>query len=146
MVAPNYQINNPAAPLLTLPAARYWLPLLAGDRRSFEPLNADQQTYWTTEYPSVAVLPMAALVKAVGKADLSAATVPALFMFSDSDQVVTAEATRAAAARWGGAVTLWQPTLTEGDDPSAHVIAGDIASPAQTDVVVDEIIAWAKEL
>lgn len=146
MVAPNYQINNPAAPLLTLPAARYWLPLLAGDRRSFEPLNADQQTYWTTEYPSVAVLPMAALVKAVGKADLSVATVPALFMFSDADQVVAAEATRAAAARWGGPVTLWQPTLTEGDDPSAHVIAGEIASPAQTDVVVDAIISWAKEL
>jgi len=143
MISPNYAVNNPAAALLTLPAARYWMPLVAGERRSFEPLNPDQQTYWSTEYPSVAVLPMAALVKAVDHADLSGAQVPALFMFSDADQVVKADATRAAAAEWGGPVTLWQPTLTDADDPFAHVIAGDIVSPAQTETVASEIIEWA---
>lgn len=146
MISPNYAINNPAAPLLTLPAARYWMPAVAGQRRSFEPLNAAQETYWTTEYASVAVLPMAALVKAVAKADLSEANVPALFIFSDEDRVVDPQATHAALARWGGQVDVWHPELGEGDDPFAHVIAGDIVSPNQTAAVVAQITEWAKGL
>ncbi|WP_254796880.1 alpha/beta hydrolase [Sulfitobacter albidus] len=102
MISPNFAVNNPAAPLLTLPAARYWVPLIAGDRRSFEPLNDDQARYWTTKYPSTAVMPMAALVKAVDRLDLSDTETPALFIFSDEDQVVDATATRAALAEWGG--------------------------------------------
>lgn len=146
LVSPNFAVNNPAARLLTWPAARYWVPLVAGPERSFEPLNRAQATYWTTRYPSTAVLPMAALVKAVGKADLGQANVPALFMLSDEDQVVDATATRAAMARWGGPVTQWHPNLTAADDPFAHVIAGDILSPSQTAPVSAFIVDWAKGL
>lgn len=146
MISPNYAINNPAAALLTLPAARYWMPAVAGQRRSFEPLNKAQETYWTTEYASVAVLPMAALVKAVTKADLSKADLPALFIFSNEDRVVDPQATHATLARWGGQVDVWHPDLGEGDDPFAHVIAGDIVSPNQTAAVVSQIIDWAKGL
>ena len=64
-VSPNFGLNTPLEPLLTWPAARYLLPALAGDRYSFEPENEGQATFWTTEYPSVAILPMAALVKTV---------------------------------------------------------------------------------
>lgn len=146
MVSPNFAVNNPMANLLTFPAARYWMPLVAGERRSFEPHNPQQAAYWTTEYPSVAVMPMAALVKAVDRADLGAAQVPALFVFSDGDRVVDAAATRAAIAEWGGATDIWQPELTDADDPFRHVIAGDIMSPAQTDIVVAEILKWAEGL
>lgn len=146
MVSPNLGIKNPMARLLTWPAARYWMPLIAGERRSFEPLNSAHEKYWTTQYPSVAVIPLAALVKAVGRADLSATKVPALFIFSDEDQVVEPLATRVAMEEWGGSVEAWMPTLTEADDPSGHVIAGDIRSPAQTAVTVVQITDWARGL
>jgi len=146
MVSPNFAVNNPAARLLTWPAARYWMPLLAGTERSFTPLNAAQEKYWSTRYPSVAVMPMAALVKAVGQADLGQAQVPALFIFSDADRVVDAAATRAAIAQWGGETAIWTPVLTDADDPSRHVIAGDIVSPAQTAPVAAQIIQWSKGL
>ena len=42
LVSPNFGINNPMAPLLTWPAARHWLPLVAGAERSFEPQNDAQ--------------------------------------------------------------------------------------------------------
>jgi len=146
MISPNFGVNSPLAPLLTWPAARHWLPVLAGDRRSFEPLNADQATYWTTEYPSVAAMPMGALIKAVNALDLSEATVPALFWFSLEDKVVRPELTLEVAAAWGGPTRVVHPELGPDDDPYAHVIAGDILSPSQNAATVEGILDWIGDL
>jgi hypothetical protein len=35
--------------------------------------------------------------------------------------------------------------MTAQDDPSAHLIAGDLRSPAQTGPTVDLILAWAAQ-
>ncbi len=145
-VAPNFGINNSAAPMLTFPAARYWLPMLVGDTRSFEPLNDAQELYWTTQYPAVAVFPMAALVKAVRELAHEKVDVPALFFFSDDDTVVEPAATRDVASRWGGPVHIVTPDLGPEDDPSAHVIAGDIVSPDQTEFASQAILDWIKGL
>lgn len=145
-VSPNFGINNPAAPMLTLPAARYWLPLLVGERRSFEPRNEGQGQFWTTEYPSVAVFPMAALVADVVALDHSAAQVPALFWYSPEDKVVTPAATDGVVAAWGGPTRVVQPVMGPEDDPNAHVVAGDILSSGQTDIAVDGILDWAQGL
>lgn len=145
-ISPNFAINNAAAPLLTWPAARFWLPLIAGAERTVMVRNPAQETFWTTRYPSVALFPMAALVKAVASLDHTRATLPALFMFSERDSVVLPAATIRVASDWGGQVKVVSPDLGDGDDPLAHVIAGDIVSPAQTDTVVFEILNWAKGL
>ncbi|KZY00658.1 MULTISPECIES: alpha/beta hydrolase [unclassified Sulfitobacter] len=142
MVSPNFEINSDLAGLLTWPAARHWLPKLAGERRSFEPRNPEQATYWTTEYPSVATLPVGVLINAVDRLDLGRIEIPALFWFSDNDTVVRPAATRAIAERWGGPVTIVNPELGPRDDPSAHVIAGDILSPEQTTPTVAGILDW----
>jgi hypothetical protein len=145
-VSPNFGVNNSAAPLLTWPAARYWVPLIAGAERSFEPANEAQARYWTTAYPSTAVFPMAALVKAVGALDHGRARLPALFYFSEDDRVVVPDRTQEVIAAWGGPVRVVNPVLGAGDDRFAHVIAGDILSPGQTGVAVREIVNWAKGL
>ena len=75
-------------------------------------------------------------------ANFGTALTPALFIFSDEDRVVDANATRKVIGQWGGPTQVWQPDLTEADDPFAHVIAGDIMSPAQTAAVVAEIANW----
>ncbi|WP_254796881.1 hypothetical protein [Sulfitobacter albidus] len=46
----------------------------------------------------------------------------------------------------GGPTTQWTPELTEADDPSRHVIAGDIVSPGQTQATVARILDWAAGL
>lgn len=146
MISPNFGVQNPLGALLNWPAARYWLPTLAGDIRSWEPRNEAHGTYWSTTYPSVAALPMAALIKAVDGLDLKQAQVPALFIFSDNDTVVKPDLTRAVAADWGGPAQIMNPTLTDADDPDAHVIAGDIMSPTQTAPTVQAILDWVEEL
>ncbi|MDP5216842.1 alpha/beta fold hydrolase [Ruegeria sp. 2205SS24-7] len=142
LVSPNFGINDPMAWVLTLPAARYWLPLLMGEERSFEPRNAGQKKYWTTSYGWPPVLSMAALVKKVVTLDISQANVPVLFLFSDEDRVVRPDRTREVADRWSGPATIQTVTMGQGDDPYAHVIAGDIMSPGQTDAAVAAILTW----
>lgn len=144
LVSPNFGINNRLAPLLTWPAARYWLPLLAGHERSFEPANDIQAKYWTTRYPSVAVMPMAALVKRVSALEFDKISVPALFWYSDLDKVVRADITKNIAAQWGGTVTEHKVQPIPGTDRNAHVVTGDALSPGQTDIAVLKMTNWIK--
>jgi len=146
LISPNFEIANSSAPLLTFPAARYWVPLIAGEERSFTPRSEGQATYWTTRYPTVSILPMAALVKHVRGLDFSTTNVPALFIISDADRVVKASAAREVAGAWGAAVELLAKTPREGDDDYAHVLAGDIMSPGMTGEVVSDILGWAAGL
>lgn len=145
-LSPNFRVANPAAGLLSLPAARYWVPLVAGDTRSFTPENDRHARHWTTEYPTVALLPMQALIDRAAALDYGAATGPALFRYASADRVVAAEATRAVAAEWGGPVTSQEVTLPEGDDPYSHVIAGDILSPRATPAAIAALTAWLAAL
>ena len=148
-VSPNFALNNPAAPLLTWPWARYWIPLIAGETRSFEPANNDQATYWTTQYPIVATLPLAALVKEVETFDFSLTLVDALFWYHPDDQVVRADATDRVISAWRRGFAdadVITPDLGATDDPFAHVVTGDILSPDQTDRTVDQMRAWIEAL
>lgn len=140
LVSPNFGIVNPAGRILTWPAVRLWGPLVAGAERSFQPLNEAHARYWTTRYPTVATVPMGALVVAAHDRDYSGVDIPTLFLFSDDDQVVNAQTTREIAARWGGAPVLAPQTLGPEDDRYSHVLAGDILSPSMNDRVTGEIL------
>ncbi len=146
LVSPNFGLMNRAARLLSLPWARHWVPLLAGADRGFEIQNADHAAFWTSRYPTVATVPLMALVDHVGRLDLSAITVPALFLYSEQDQVVSPDATSKAIEAWGGPTRRGLRVMGPGDDPGSHVIAGDILSPGQTDETARMIVEWAAGL
>lgn len=145
-VSPNFRINRSDAFMLTLPMVETWLPIVAGPTRSWEPMNEGHGTYWTNEYPTVAVAPMAALVAHVKGLDKGAAQTPGLFLYAEADQVVDAEATKQVAAEWGGPSQQAAFVMGPGDDPFAHVIAGDILSPGQTERAIEVITEWAQGL
>lgn len=143
MISANFELANPAGALLEWPAARVWVPWIVGYERSFQTRNERHAAFWTTTYPTVAAIPLAALMAEARGRDYSAVRIPLLSVFSDADQVISASAVRAFVQRWGGPVTLAPQTLPEeGVDPYAHVIAGDILSPAMTEPVTRQILAW----
>ncbi|SEN46404.1 alpha/beta hydrolase [Palleronia pelagia] len=146
MISPNFGIQNSAAFLLRWPAAEHLVPLLAGETRSFEPENDAHARYWTTRYPTVSTLPMAALVAAANDADLGQATAPALVLLSENDEVVRPAATRDAMGRWGGPVTIETVDVPPGNAPSHHVLAGDILSPGLTDPMAARMVDWVRAL
>lgn len=144
-VSPNFGLNNPAASLLTWPAARYWLPWFVGSQISFEPSNEQQKKFWTNSYPTAGLTTLAALVKAVVHLDFSKTEVQALFWFSDDDQVVRPDISRDIAKKWGGKATVHTVTMGPQDDKNSHVIAGAIKSPGQTDAAVAGMLKWLND-
>ena len=147
-ISPNFRMANPLAALITAPGAEWWLPVIGGQTRTFEPENPAHGEWWTTTYPSRAVFPLGAAVDRARAADYSAVTVPALFAFDPGDKVIDHEASREVAARWGGAGADLAD-LVELDvvgDPSRHIAAGDILSPEMTRPVADLILRWAEGL
>ncbi|MCB2116140.1 MAG: alpha/beta hydrolase [Rhodobacteraceae bacterium] len=143
-VSPNFALQSRMATLLTWPHARSWVGAVAGEERCFQPVNAAQARFWTTCYPTVALLPMAALARHAGRADYSAVNLPALFLFAEADAVVSPGATRKVASSWGGPVTVAPQVVAEGGDPSSHLIAGDALSPAGTAPVSAAILDWVR--
>jgi alpha-beta hydrolase superfamily lysophospholipase len=146
MVSPNFGVKPAAGKVLDLPWARVWGPIVAGETRTFAPHNDEQAKHWTTSYPTVALFPMAALVRAANAVDHGAIKTPVLALFSPNDQVVSPDATRAVLAAWGGPVQVQERVMRAGDDPLSHVIAGEIMSPGQTAETVKLILDWAKAL
>lgn len=145
-ISPDFGINNPLAFLLNWPLVRFWGPWVAGREHSFTPLNARQARFWTTRYPTVSAVPLAALIRYAMKQDFTRTKVPALFIYTRADKVVLPKVTDRVVAAWGGAKKVINPVMGPHDDPSSHVIAGAIISPDQTAPTVARILGWAKTL
>ena len=147
LISPNYRLaSGVSQAILDAPFVRLWGPAVAGAERSFAPLNEGHARHWTTRYPTAALFPLATLMRTARAVDFGAIATPALFVQAPADRVVSAAETARVAAAWGGPARLHAPDLTPQDDPYAHVIAGDILSPAQTAPLAALVLDWARGL
>ncbi|WP_338036656.1 alpha/beta hydrolase [Arvimicrobium flavum] len=143
LISPNYGVKGTGAWLLTQPWGRHIAELVIGPERGFTPQNQLSATYWTSRYPTAALLPMAALTLAARRAPVETIKVPALFVFSDNDQVVRPDLTRKVAQRWGALHEIVR--VEDSDDPQHHVIAGDALSPSTTGRLTGAIVNWVRK-
>ena len=144
ILSPNLGPKDPRADLLLWPWGRQLARLVIGPRRSWVPANDRQALYWTTEYPSKALLPMMALVDMVRDIDAASLTAPVLTLYAAGDQVVDVERYEPwfagpPPARWTGA------EISGSGDPDQHILAGDILSPVTTDEVRERIVTFVRE-
>ena len=139
-ISPNFGVKASGAEILTMPWGKQIARLVAGKERSFVPRNALHEKFWTYRYPIEATLPMQALTELAYGAPVEKATIPALFIFSDSDRVVQPDRTREIAGRWGGTHEL--VPVDDTGDPENHVIAGDALSPSTTAFLAQRIGVW----
>ena len=144
LISPNYAVRASGSWILTMPWGGTLAERILGPERSWEPQNEMHGRYWTTRYPTRALLPMAALTELAGKTQVETIAVPALFIYSPDDQVVDATVTADLAKRWGASVET--VLVTDAGDTSNHVIAGDALSPGTTDELADATIAWIRAL
>jgi alpha-beta hydrolase superfamily lysophospholipase len=146
MISPNFRIRPLAARILDMPFARFWGPWVAGAEVVVEASSPAHAANWTLRYPTDALFPLAALLRAARSTDYATARVPLLVLYSPDDQVIDPSAIAPVTDRWGGKVTGVPLSLGDGDDPYNHVIAGDILSPGMTDEVTERLIGWARGL
>lgn len=146
MLSPNYGLRlRRLQAALDAPFAARWAPVVM--RRPQRPPAASHASgIWTSDFPVQAYVPMAEAIRAVRRADLDSIRAPGLFVHSDADQVIDPALTAAVMRRWGGPTRHIAPVPGQGDDPMAHVIAGDALSPSQTAPLVATTLDWVRAL
>lgn len=146
LISPAFDLHAPVSTLMNAPFPRLWAGLVFGRERSIAPLNSDHARYWATNWPTAALFPLGALMREARAQDYSKAMMPLLVFYSLQDAVIDPDAISPVVTAWGGSVQIDERQMQAGDDPFAHVIAGDILSPGQTEAVTATIIAWARGL
>ena len=141
MISPNFAPRDARAAWLTAPGGPLVARLVAGSERSWQAHNELQARFWTTRYPTAAAVEMMRLVDRANRVWPKALSQRLLVFYSRDDAVVSAETTLAMIGETGaGDKTLIE--VPDSGDPSRHVLAGDILSPATTDRVVESIAGF----
>jgi esterase/lipase len=141
LMSPNFAPSDPSAEFLTWPGGPQLAYMVAGDTRSWTPRNDLQARYWSTTYPMDAVIEMMRLVKYVRAQLPMRLQQPLLVIYSPADQVVdTARITQAYEQINSPRSQLIE--IPDSGDPSDHVLAGSIMSPATTADVAGGIVEF----
>jgi len=143
-ISPNFGIRDRRSDLLTIPWGNRLVRRLVGTEYDGTTGNPDYDTNWTPRYPSIALLPMIALVQHVRRLPFEKADIPLMVLHAPEDQVVSPVQTRKVFDRWGGPKTWIDVHGTAG--PTHHVIAGDVVNPEKTRPLAQDIIDWARSL
>jgi esterase/lipase len=132
MISPNFEAADKALYLLDWPVVGPLLLWWFGEgERSWKPMNDAQARYWSWHYPWSALVELTRLMKQVETIDKSRITTPTMMIYSPRDQVVDPDAVRNAFEQWG-APRKRLVAYERSNDPSQHVLAGDIVSPGST--------------
>ena len=145
LISPNFEPANSTSKILSWPWGEQLANLIIGRERSWEPSNELHGRYWTNSYPTKALLPMMGLVELAQTADIQNVHTPLMLVYSPNDQVVSPAASEAAFTRYG-APNKEILAIEQSDNPSNHVIAGNIRSPGTNAEIRDAIISFLESL
>ena len=144
LVSPNFGPKDASAEFLTWPGGPQLAHLVAGETRTWTAFNDLQARYWSTTYPMSAVVEMMRLVDYV-RARLPLRLEQDLLVFySPADTVVET----------GRTVKAYEEidsphkqlvVVPSSSDPSNHVIAGNIMSPENNGLVVEDIVDFVRK-
>lgn len=138
LVSPNFQPRDRSSRVLLHPWGSRIARMVVGPERCFEPESPEQERHWTTCYPTSALSPMMALVEHVRTRDLASVRSPVLLVYSPDDAIVDPSETDRVMARLTR-VDVRRHVVEGADDPSSHVLAGDILSPSSSPDVREAI-------
>lgn len=141
LISPNFGPADEKARMLTWPWGAELARLIVGPTYRWEPASDAQAHYWTTSYPSRALVTMMALVDLVTAQDLSRIETPTLLVYSAHDPVVSVGAIERQWPRFG-ARRAHRIRLEHTAPVASHVLAGDILAPSMTLPLADSILAF----
>ena len=141
LLSPNFGLKRKESELLLYPWGETILNLLEGEYYSFTPTNELQEKYWTTRYPTKALLSMMGLVELVRKNASSKVIVPTLVLYSEQDKIVDIERIKSQFQQFASPVKKLV-TVSTSTDPQQHILAGYVLSPTSTDEVLNTTIEF----
>jgi esterase/lipase len=143
LISPNFGPRNGSAAVLLWPWGGEAAELLQGPVRCFEPHNEAHARYWTTCYPTQALLPMMGVVALARDTDPSRLQVPTMVFFSPEDEVVDPQRTRS----WYdglGSRKKEMVKVRDPGDPNSHILAGEILSPDTTEWMAERMAEFVR--
>lgn len=143
LVSPNFSPRDTNADFMLWPGGPLLAQWLLGPRRSWQPSNALQAQYWTTEYPTQSLVEVMRLVKALRQSLPMDLEQPLLVFMSRNDDVISIE--RAFASLAMITAPAMEIVEVETQEPGHHVLAGDILAPQQTGPVAQKAYAFLQQ-
>jgi len=143
MLSPNHGPRDPASVWLTRPFGPLIARALVGEYREWQPANDAQALYWTTRYPTTALVEMMRLVDRANAMTRAAAVPKALLLYSPDDQVVSVDKVLAAFESLPAATKAAHAMPADGD-PGRHVLAGDVLSPQSNAGLAERIVSFVR--
>jgi esterase/lipase len=134
LISPNFAPADWTANILTWPGGRWLGERIIGKERRWQAENELHEQFWTTRYPTAVLVPMMHMVKGIRALDLATVRTPVQVIYAPGDQVVSPRAIVKAFGAIGAERKKLVP-FTRSEDPSQHVLAGDILSPGTTEAV-----------
>jgi esterase/lipase len=144
-ISPNYGPKDKRANMVNGPWGMQIALAMEGPVRGWKPEDAREANAWTTSHATKSVFPMMALVKHVRESDLAAVKTPVLMLYSERDEVVDPQETKAAFARIGSTTKSLQ-AVDYSTSASQHVLAREIKAPTAVAPMTDTIAQWVKAL
>lgn len=141
LLSPNFSPADPKTRMLLWPWGQQLAELVNGKERYWEPHNQGHGQYWAHQYPTKAVLPVLGLVKLVNDADLENINIPTMMIYSSKDKVISIPALKQAFSRLPSAKNQLIE-FNDTQDPSFHILAGDILSPSSTEQVKQQVLGF----
>lgn len=139
MISPNFKLKRKSTVILKYPFGLTLAKLINGPYHSFPVKNASAAKFWTEKYKLEAVIPLLDLMAGVTRIEKENITTPQLVLYSSNDTVVDSQATIKTMRLYKNAdVEVIEFNQTE--DPSHHILAGDLISPSSTEAVFNLII------
>jgi esterase/lipase len=134
-LSPHFKPADWKAELLRWPMGKWFGELFLGPRRAWEPKNAEQKFFWTTNYPTEALIP---LMKAAAKArevDFTKWNVPTFLAYHPEDPLINISWALGAMEK----IPARKEVLSVPEAEDTHIIAGDIMAPKGTAIILDAV-------
>ena len=145
LISPNYGVRDSRAWILTLPWGTQLTRMIQGEEYSFETANDLHRRYWTERYPTKVLSEMAALTQLIDDDLVARIEVPTLVFLSPDDRVIDPLIVETAFGKFG-ALDKELIQVTEVEDPSNHVLAGEILSPSATASVTARVLEFVQRV
>ena len=138
LLSPNFGLRDWLAKFISGPLGWALARLVLGKEHSFRPDSIGHAEFWTTHYPSQAVVALMDLLNHARSIDLGKLKMPVLAIYTDQDTVVDVAAIR---NRFD---EIQAPTKLIVDLPEAsrHELTGDALAPETVQPVVQRILQF----
>ena len=144
-LSPNFGPKDWRAEVVNWPWGRQLALAIEGETRGWVPESDAEALAWTTRYPTRAVFPMMAMVKAVRDSDLASFKTPVQVHFSERDETVSPARIKTAFDRLGASQNQLVP-VNYSQSKGQHVLAGAIKDPAAVAPMADSVVSWVRRL